>query len=315
MHILILSSINTSCLPLMYMNAVKFVICCLHPSIMHFFQQAARLLCVAMSAQYIQHLAGFNSSLSLDSIIGSGAFSKIYKIASEPLVVKLTLCSNNELSIEQSRLRRDALMEVEILSTMTAHPHIVAFKAHVIENDRILVLLQHVEGKTLSQLYEKNIVKTWSCDNRKVVLRALISALVHLHDHGFIHRDISNNNVMIDYEGKVVLIDFCFATQCIVANRNVDAQAGKTSSRRCQGTLGYCAPETSNRSDWVTESADAFAVVCVTFDLLAGEIHEQSCGYHDLLEDEPSTFPIDEVAFDKVAYYTCFISTCMYLCY
>jgi len=36
--------------------------------------------------------------LSLDGIIGSGTYSKICKIASEPLV-KLTLCSNNEQNL------------------------------------------------------------------------------------------------------------------------------------------------------------------------------------------------------------------------
>lgn len=125
--------------------------------------------------------------------------------------------------------------------------------------------------------------------------------LLYMYKHGYIHRDVSNNNIMINHEGKVKLLDFCFAIECNLSARNFDSESGKSSSRRCQGTMGYCAPETSTRSDWLTESADAFSVVCIVFDIIAGGMHDSVCGYHDLLEDDSEIFPVDEIAFDKVS--------------
>ena len=73
------------------------------------------------------------------------------------------------------------------------------------------------------------------------------------------------------------------------------------SSRRCQGTLGYAAPENGNRPDWTTESCDAYSFVCVLFDLIAGKTADESCGYHDILDEDPMNFPVDELTFNKVS--------------
>lgn len=45
-------------------------------------------------------------------------------------------------------------------------------------------------------------------------LRGLVSALSHVHAHGFVHRDVKARNVRFDAHGRVRLIDFASAARC-----------------------------------------------------------------------------------------------------
>lgn len=62
----------------------------------------------------------------------------------------------------------------------------------------------------------------------------LCSGVEELHNRNIIHRDITPNNVMIDYEGNIKLIDF-----------NISRERKQSASRdtTVMGTAGYASPE------------------------------------------------------------------------
>lgn len=62
----------------------------------------------------------------------------------------------------------------------------------------------------------------------------LCSGVESLHNRNIIHRDITPNNVMVDYEGNIKLIDF-----------NISRERKQSSSRdtTVMGTAGYASPE------------------------------------------------------------------------
>jgi serine/threonine protein kinase len=163
----------------------------------------------------------------------------------------------------------------------------------------ILTYLEKVEGSSLSMWYLEKKMNNLHCDMRKDIIFQLCDVLVHVHKHGYIHRDVSNNNIMCNENGRITLIDFCFGLSTDPYKRILPTTT--ISSRRCQGTLGYCAPENSGRPQLITESVDAFSSVCIIFDLIAGNPADQICGYHDILFEEPENFPVDEKIFNKVS--------------
>lgn len=245
-------------------------------------------------------IPSFDLLASTSELIGKGAFSQIFSIQETNAVIKVT--SFDKESKEGQRVELDALMEIEILRTIPPHPSLVRYINHDVKSNMILTCLEKVEGSSLTTWYLEEKIKYLDCEMRKNIVLQLCDVLVHVHTHGYIHRDVSNNNIMCNENGRITLIDFCFGLSTDPSKRLLTTTT--ISSRRCQGTLGYCAPENSGRPQLITESVDAFSSVCVIFDLIAGNPAEEIGGYHDILCDEPEKFPVDENVFDKVSYFS-----------
>jgi serine/threonine protein kinase len=246
----------------------------------------------------------FDPSAVTNYLIGKGAFSQIFLLEETNAVIKVT--SFDKESKEGQRVELDALMEVEILKTIPPHEHMVCYISHEHKSNMILTRLEKVEGSTLTTWYLEKKIKNLDCNMRKNIIIQLCDVLVHVHKHGYIHRDVSNNNIMCKENGNITLIDFCFGLSTDMSKRSLKPTTalGAISSRRCQGTVGYCAPENSQRPNLITESVDAYSWVCIILDLVAGNPAEQICGYHDILCEEPLDFPVDEEVFNKVSFFS-----------
>jgi serine/threonine protein kinase len=192
-------------------------------------------------------------------------------------------------------------MEVEILTTIPRHEHMLRYISYDVRSNTILTCLEKVEGSTLTLWYSGKKIQNLDCEMRKNILFQLCDVLVHVHKHGYMHRDVSNNNIILKENGHIILIDFCFGLSTDPSKRSLKPTTVAVSSRRCQGTPGYCAPENSERPNLITESVDAYSWACITFDLIAGNPAEQICGYHDILFEDPQNFPVDEKVFNNVS--------------
>ena len=96
--------------------------------------------------------------------------------------------------------------------------------------DGQIVLEEYIDGITVAQVMEGG---AYRYRGAKAVIIGICRALSVLHHYGLVHRDVKPENVMIDGNGRVVLIDFN-------ATRRV-SQAGKDTV--IMGTVGYASPE------------------------------------------------------------------------
>ena len=96
--------------------------------------------------------------------------------------------------------------------------------------DGQIVLEEFIDGITVAQVMESG---KYHYRGAKRVLTAVCHALTVRHDRGIVHRDVKPENVMIDRDGRVLLIDFN-------ASRKI-SQAGKDTV--VMGTVGYISPE------------------------------------------------------------------------
>lgn len=97
-------------------------------------------------------------------------------------------------------------------------------------DDGQIVLEEYIDGITVAEVMQTGKYHYWGA---RKILREICNALTVLHNRGIIHRDIKPENVMIDKNGRVVLIDFN-------ASRK-ESKAGKDTV--IMGTVGYAAPE------------------------------------------------------------------------
>jgi serine/threonine-protein kinase len=122
--------------------------------------------------------------------------------------------------------------------------------------------MEFVEGETLEQVLNEHTLIDWP---RMVDLGVQVcDALQYAHDRSVVHRDIKPSNLMITASGQMKLTDFGIA-------KDLEATA-LTAPGRTLGTAAYMAPEQIRGSTQVSHKIDLYALGCVFFQMLTGEL-------------------------------------------
>lgn len=168
--------------------------------------------------------------------IGKGAFGYV-KMAfrhSDRLLVVTKFILKEKLTPQFMVLREDKKeipMEVYLLS-MVEHPNIVNV-LDVFENEKFfqLVMEKHGSGMDLFEFIDRRPMmdEQLGC----YIFRQIANAIDYLHSLNILHRDIKDENIIIDQHFHVKLIDFGSATFM---------EEGKLFAT-FYGTTEYCSPE------------------------------------------------------------------------
>ena len=145
--------------------------------------------------------------------------------------------------------------ECELLRTIR-HPRIVQFLDKVIDPDTGLsVLLMELMGENLTHYLEKSSQPP-DYHVQVNIFHDIASALSYLHSRGFIHRDVSSNNVLL-VAGccRAKLSDFGVSRSTF---ENMDEMT------ICPGSVVYMAPECSFRTGY-SNKVDVFSLGVVGY--------------------------------------------------
>lgn len=140
------------------------------------------------------------------------------------------------------------------------HPNVAQLEAVYQSSSHVHLLVEHLTG---GDVYS-HIMEAGCFDESQAAstLRQLLGAVAHLHEQGYVHRDIKLENMMYTDADRdaVKLIDFGFCTQW--------KEGDKPLMRRC-GTDGYAAPELVRKHGY-TSLADMWCVGVVAHAVLTG---------------------------------------------
>jgi eukaryotic-like serine/threonine-protein kinase len=96
------------------------------------------------------------------------------------------------------------------------------------------------------------------------IASAVAGALDYAHEHGFVHRDIKPDNIMLSGD-QVLVADFG------VARAVSEVQDKLTATGMTVGTPTYMSPEQASGDRTLDGRSDIFALGCVLYEMLAGE--------------------------------------------
>lgn len=119
------------------------------------------------------------------------------------------------------------------------------------EAERPAVLLAFAPGERLSEHEDKSLG----------IFKQLLEALAHMHQQGFVHRDVKPDNLVVDGVGNMRLVDF-----------DLSGLIGERFSKRIRvGTIGYLAPE-QIMGETPYPAADVYSAGVILYWMLLGEL-------------------------------------------
>ena len=197
--------------------------------------------------------------------LGSGALSSVYKAVELPLgrtvaikVLKSTIATTSPFA---SQLEREAKVLAEL-----CHPNIGMLLAYVKTESRLMLVLEYVDGLSLSALQRKT--PAMSPDAVAAIGAAVARGLAHAHERGIVHRDIKPANILVSLRGEVKIFDFGIAQRAAAAGEPVGL-APRLEDVAAFGTPAYMSPE-QILGESVDARSDLFSLGVVLYQLVCG---------------------------------------------
>jgi len=199
-------------------------------------------------------------------ILGQGGMGSVMLARSQktgrPVAIKTLL---PEVAVSEQSLKR-FLREIEVCSNLQ-HPNIVSYVEHGTHNGIVYLVSEYVGGMDASKLAKKRGGKLSYQEVVKITEQTL-NALEFAHDLGFIHRDIKEQNILVDgtfpnYIAK--LTDFGLAK-----SYKQTGMSGVTMVGDVAGTIAYMPPEQVRDFKEVRPPSDIYATGMTAYSLLTG---------------------------------------------
>jgi hypothetical protein len=217
----------------------------------------------------------------VDRLLGSGGYGDVYEAFDRARGERVALKTLRQVDAGSlARFKNEFRALADIL-----HPNLVMLHELVSDGTLWFFTMELVEGGTFEQALGRGTGSDQRTVTAKVdaqtgrpmelvgaselrlapspdwlgkLLSQLVAGLRALHDHGQLHRDIKPSNVLVDREGRVVIVDFGLVSGIA---RGDDGPLA--------GTLGYMAPETSIGRP-ATEASDWYSFGALLYEALTG---------------------------------------------
>ncbi len=170
-----------------------------------------------------------------------------------------------EVAVSEQSLKR-FMREIEVAASLQ-HPHIVSYIEHGTHNGIVYLVSEFVGGMDASKLSKMRGGKLSYQEVVKIIEQTL-AALDFAHSLGFVHRDIKEQNILVDgafpnYISK--LTDFGLAKSF-----KQTGMSGVTMVGDVAGTIAYMPPEQVRDFKEVKPPSDIYAIGMTAYSLMTG---------------------------------------------
>jgi hypothetical protein len=153
--------------------------------------------------------------------------------------------------------------EARLLALLN-HPHIVRVLDFDDDGALPYLILEYVEGLSLSELIRQSGRIRW--DRAARVIRQVAQALEAAQRLGIVHRDVKPGNILITRDGSAKLADLGLAM--VVGKRMCGSGAGDSMA----GTVAYMPPEQALPAGTVDHRSDIYALGATFYHAVTGQI-------------------------------------------
>ncbi|XP_054637339.1 serine/threonine-protein kinase Nek10 isoform X2 [Dunckerocampus dactyliophorus] len=198
--------------------------------------------------------------------LGTGAFGSVFKVRKQSGQNLLALKEVNlhNPAFGKDKKSRDTnvekiISELAIIKEQMAHPNIVKYYKTFLEDDKLYIVMELIEGVPLLERCNSLKEKQQNFGENQIwnIFIQMCLALRYLHkEKRIVHRDLTPNNIMLGEKDKVTITDFGLAKQ--------KQENSKLTS--VVGTILYSCPEVVKNEPY-GEKADIWALGCIVYQM------------------------------------------------
>ncbi|MEM9488235.1 MAG: protein kinase [Myxococcota bacterium] len=194
--------------------------------------------------------------------IGNGGQADIYKGhlyyahgLGRPCAIKVL---REEIGFDIAKIRARFLNEAyRGLELTSDHPNLLTTRDFGVSGGRLFIITDWIDG---ADLMSASLLLKGRFTVIRAIARSSALALAHIHDHGFVHRDVTARNIMLSSTGVVKLIDLG-----LLQRESAPIGAG------VEGTIAYRSPEEMQYLG-TTHRSDLFSLGVVLYQLVCGRL-------------------------------------------
>jgi serine/threonine-protein kinase len=205
--------------------------------------------------------------------LGAGGIGKVYKARHRisQRLEALKVLQQDQLGTPEMVER--FVREIRVLASLN-HPNIAALHTAIRHEDRLVMVMEYVEGVPLSdELAAGRVAIAQGAE----YMRQVLHALVYAHERGVIHRDIKPSNIIIvgAPHPTAKLLDFGLA----VSGRDPSFTASGT----IMGSLYYMSPE-QVRGERVDARSDLYSLGVTFYEVVSGRRPFEGRSQYEILD-------------------------------
>ena len=196
--------------------------------------------------------------------IGRGGMGVVYRAAQISLGRPVALKVISETLSDREDFR-DRFVRESRLAASLDHPNVIPVYGAGEQDGVLYIAMRFVDGTDLRAL----LAAEGALEPARAagVVAQVASALDAAHERGLVHRDVKPANILVAARGggeHTYLTDFGLT-------KRTASDSGLTAAGEWVGTLDYVAPE-QVRGEHVDGRADIYALGCVLYELLTGQV-------------------------------------------
>ncbi|MFO7899367.1 MAG: protein kinase, partial [Planctomycetota bacterium] len=194
----------------------------------------------------------------IETLIGKGGMGAVYLAHDRSLDrrVAIKVLPQRFLGDREvvARFHREALALAKL-----RHPNLMHIYKVGSHGGRPFFAMEYVKGRTVEALIKQT--GRIRPPQAAHIAAEVMSALDKVHRAAIVHRDIKPGNIMIDEDGRAILMDFGLARQ--------ESDIGLTADHTVLGTPRYMSPEQA-KGERVDPRSDIYSLGCVIYEMVTG---------------------------------------------
>jgi hypothetical protein len=212
-------------------------------------------------------------SYRLEERLGQGGMGEVWRarhrMLARPAAIKVIQSAGNGQATDEARRRFER--EAQVTAGLRSPHTVTLFDFGVSADGAFYYVMELLDGIDLQTLVSR--FGPLPAERVVHVLRQVCHSLSEAHAQGVVHRDIKPANILLCRYGEehdfVKVVDFGLVK---ALNDLVEPAPGLTRENMVPGTPGYIAPEQALGLPAVDHRIDIYAVGCVAYWLLTGQL-------------------------------------------